>query len=706
MKDNLHYILEEDGRSLTLDNGVVNSHSQPMPLKNTPDGWRNIVITTERILAKYGMQRSFTTPMGFVNDGATILRDVVLRQNYERKLFFLIQRLSPEVDVSFFRLIYRYLYKGELDLSTFKDEETKVTCGIMEGGISKLIKAGEGTTFEIPFDSDAINVKMDGISLSQNAQYGIIPIEDTSSGFANGNTDLKTQSISLVNKEGTASGIALFDQTNEQIDGSISTLEYMAGSDNHWAINNSGSTINLHIKGKMKFKCTSKTGTVHFSSDIKKNDDTQFIIFNNVTLVENTIYEQLFEFTIPLGPGEKLFWFDFFNNSGGGLNLARIEYLETDIVALDYTSKKETTYIKAFKPYDLFRKLIERITGLSTDALSQVLQDESNLVITCGDAIRGVEEPKVKTSLSQFFEHCAVAHFAGSGIEGGKLVIEERGHFFNPNSPVDLGQAKDLKVTLATDIIANTVKIGWQEPQVDDVNGKYSFNGSHIRSSPVTRIVKELSAVSPYGADPYEQEIIRINLEGKKTTDSSSDNKVYVQNVDLLAPETVDGIGIVYPLKRVIYDNQGDPDSFGLHTPTVFNIEELTPARLLQKHGPWLRSIFYPFDLEKLKFQSTERNALLKTILGSETIQENADYTIGSLGTKLFLPFYFEFETVVPADLVTILEANPNQCFTFSWNGDTYKGFPMKISQAVNTEESQRFKLLAAPDTNLENLIK
>src|SRR4051812_9740745 len=104
MKDNLYYILEDDGRSLKAQNGVVTSSSQPTPLPNTPDGWRNAIITWERIMAKHGIQRSYTDPLSFVRDGATIIRKAVYGQSYERSLSLLIQQLTPEVDDTFYRL--------------------------------------------------------------------------------------------------------------------------------------------------------------------------------------------------------------------------------------------------------------------------------------------------------------------------------------------------------------------------------------------------------------------------------------------------------------------------------------------------------------------------------------------------------------------------------------------------------------------------
>lgn len=752
MKDNLFYLLEDDGRSLKVQNGVVSAVSQPTPIPNAPMDWRNFIISWERIMAKYGIQRNFGTQMGFVKDAAQIVRKAVYGQSYERKINFLIQQLTTEVTDTLYRQIYKYLYKGELDLSTASDEEVVIKCNIMEGGISKLLKANEATTYEIPFDIDAINVRMDGINITGIYKWTIVEQTVGASGAL--------PTMVLIGEEQKAPGISATDvnggYTFSFASADVDSTEYFL-------------TSNILPSGGVgRF-----TGTINLS-----DPDTSFPagirvwVYNTISgtltqiplFVGNEASVITIDKEVPVNPGDRFF-------------LQIDEYHFESNLTFTIQSKLAETTVKAYKPFDLFKKLVEKITGSPLNAGGQVLLDEFNLVITCGDAIRGIEGAKIKMSLNQFFEHAAVAHFGGMGIEDGKVVIEERDHFFDASDPVHLGNAKDLKVTLATDIMGNTFKIGWQDPEIEDVNGKYAINGSHLYTSPITRIVKEIPMVSPLSADPYEIEMARINFEGKTTTDGNSDNKNYVLNVDrdtqtsfvatvgfseetniifmpggidIVAGQTISitgsvsndgtynvlGVGVfpfggllvfvdgtltdetdvsvlitiltgaVYDLKRVEYDNEDDAEDFGLPSPTVFNIEELTPKRLLKKHGRWLRSLLYPFDLEKLVFQSTQRNANLKTVQGSVIIQENAEQPIHLMGDRMFLPFYFEFDTEVPASLISLLEENPNRCFSFNWEGETYTGFTIKVSQAVNTEADQRIKLLAGPGNDITKFIR
>jgi hypothetical protein len=765
MKENRHFILEEDGRSLKVVNGVVTSTSQPTPVNNSPIGWREAVVNWEWVPKKHGVARSFVTPFAFTNDEAKILRYAVYAESYERKLQFLIQRLTPEVDASFYRLIYRYLYRGEFDLSTFKDEGTQVRCGLMEGGLSKLLKANEGTAYEIPFDDDAITVKMRPIRFDQTAKFIMPDIEITQNQYI--------MPISFISQDSASSSQVAFFTSNYSPYFGGPTYNFEPSQNYFFYTPNA---ITIRVQGRIKVTSAGSyafwiTGASNTAIN-PLNYPSEPGLYYVQPAVAAGVHDFDLDVTIDVPAGEKLFFYALHPFS------TLDTYSLTDIT-ISYVFEHPATGIKAYKLLDLFKKLIEKITGNAADAESILLQLNAHIVLTCGDAIRGIEGAKIKTTLNEFFDFCDMVCFGGMSIDSGKIKIERRSRYYDYSNPIPLGAVKNCDITLANDIMGNKVKIGWPDPDIQDVNGKSAFNGTHNYSSVVTRIVKEISIECNYGADPYEIEIIRINLEGKNTTDNSSDNKNFGLNVeedvstyspvagsydgvlfnftgqaanvdqftgstmkitgtafdgtyvissavvsgsDLLvtivdppaiAPGAIAAATITFPqyrLYRNTYDNENitdpaDPDYFGVPSPTVFNIESFTPKRLAVKHGPWLRSLFYPFDTTKLKFEGTAKNQLLKTIASGVTVQENADINIYSLGDRLFLPFYFEFETEVPTDLIDLLEADTNRCFSFEWRGETYKGFPRKISQALNTDAPQKFKLLSSPDNDITKLI-
>ena len=744
MKNWLYFLTDEGGKSYHINNGLVQTTAAKKQLLYTPDGWQDIAIGWERNILRVGTVRNFSLPLGFVLDGAQILRDIMYTKSIEEKIYLLITKLDLVIDATTYKYLYNYFYKGELDLSTLRDDDTKMTVNIMEGGLSKLLKANEGTVYEFPMNApETILVKMDGIALYLKHTW--LLIESTV-------LNNVVPGLSFVNSDGQAAGTAAVTVD----EGPLDAERYFF-------------TTSIAITG-INLKTT-------IIARNPMDADITLVIKNQAgvvvaTLVSGTYSNTAFtsipvDVTFNSNAGDKF----FLQVTSPGF----VEFKEATLSA-NFSSTYPTTYIKAYKPTDLYPKIIEKITGKATDAKSDLLATKDHLVYTSGDAIRGIPTAKLKTNLNNFFEDAKVRYAAGLGIESGKIAIETYEHFLDETNPIDLGNAKDLKVTLAADLMHNTVKVGYTEKNIDDVNGKYSFNNSHLYSSPLTKVVKELSLISPYTSDPYVIELTRINLEGKTTTDNSKDNEVFILNVKevdnmfaanlniftlvsvpiiivtgadaqynsfqgggkftiagslynnktftVIGKGALDGTGggftlIVmepviqeslltqaanititgYELNRPAYimlTGVPDPDS-------IFNIEELTPKRILKVQEKWINSIFYHFPGEELKFQTTEKNADLYTVLGNDIFWENANFQIGN--ERLFLPFYFEFDTEVPIDLVSLLETNPNRCFSFNWNDKTFTGFLMKAGIAPNTNKEQAFKLLAAPSNNIQNLI-
>lgn len=752
----LYYLTLEDGRCLTVVNGVVSQTGSRKPLVNTPDGWQEKLIAWERNQARHGIIRNYTAPLGFVRDGAQILKDILYKNNIEQKIFLVIQQLGLEYTVSHYKWLYEYLYKGELDLSTLKHDQDKVTVSIMEGGLSKLLKANENTTYDINLTDDGwIFVKMDGIK-RLFTRTAFAPVNQTLINAIRYNLG-----VYEISREGTAPDVIWLDVQRSPL-GSFPNDGYMVSVEREQVIRFRGS-LSWEFLKNTTLECKLEV------NDGSGSGSTSTTLFSS-TGTEGNSGTAEFDETITVPAGHRVHFTA--ESNGAGLAVEHIAITASEIIA-EYEYQYVETYVKARHPLDLFQALVEKITGARTNGESDLLDTKSNLPVTSGDAIRGIETAVIKTSFNQFFEAFNAVLNVGVGIESGVIRMEEKAHFYDDSDPIDLGEVKNLEVSYAADLVHNALKIGYTEPRVEDVNGKSSFNGTHQYTSPITRIAKELSLVSGYKADPYEIETKRINLDGRTTTDHQGDNDVHILNIDLTtgvtsvgaalefhesgdditAPTSIrfvpgqkieitgsvsnDGIytvlsvtdnganqsvfvdgaltdeqatvtidfisGAVYDLKRETYDTlEGIPE---VSADTIFNIEELTPKRLLLKHANWLHSIMDGFDTEKLKFQSTQRNDEVKTVLGAVTVDENADVSISSLGTKLFKPFYFDFETEVPINLVDLLEASTNRCFQFTWDGNTYKGFLIKAGLAPHTLEQQQFKLLSTIDNELTQLI-
>ena len=764
LKRFLYFLLKPDGRSGKVNNGVVTYSGTPTPLPQTPQGWEDILIGWERSLSLHGILRTFTLPLGFVRDGAQIIRDAVYKQSIEEPIQLLILKLVLKYTPSSFNWFYEYFYRGEIDLSTTEDEQDFVQVSIMEGGITKLLKANEKTVYDFSFDNDSINIEMDGIDLNGSAKY-LVP-----DGIEIDNAVYSTHwmPFSLISVDGIAPGISFVSQNLQDTTGQ--SVETRMTSNNYFAVNtHATNTINLRLKGQIKLTVTKQNGgnSIQFRF-YRSSQTTANQSLYQVGLLVNPFAGSTHaidvDIVIPLGPGEKMFFEGRVGNSG--VHTAYVIQPETFIYP-EFTNRFDTTYIPAFTRDVLYRKLVGRILGDESLAVSQLCSDNQNLCITSFDAVRGFQNATVKVSLTDFFSDTDCTLCAGMGIEDGKLVLEKRSYFYNSSAPVSLGRAKEVKHTPSVDLLYNTFKFGHQKPNIEDVNGKYDPNGSTTWTGPLTRVVKEYNMVSPWKAGPMEIELTRVNLDGKTSTDTQNENEVCVINangskvvnasvifnatgnsitipngIKLRAGQrirvqgstlndavfTVLSVGSIITAQLAFVDvTVVDEASVavtltfetgavytltrvvydtleGVPNQSIFNIEQLTPKRMFQQHWEWIRSMHYGLDSQKLVFAGGDKNYKLKTVLGSVEFDEDADVQIVGMGNINFKPIYDTFKTEVPVNLATILETN--RCFSYiDENGDEWVGFVFAAGIAPNTMQEQEFKLLMAPQNDLTKLV-
>jgi hypothetical protein len=745
LKSWLYYIIDKNGNSYRVNNDVVETTSTPTPLENTPDGWQDISIGYDRDLKKLGIVRSFTLPLSFIRNVSRILRTVLFTTNIEEQLFLLIQKLSVTVESGVYRFLYQYFYKGQLDLLSYRYEEgVKDVVLVDEAGIFRQIKANENTVYPISLnDPEAITVKMDGVFL-QEKHYWIIP---STSGVASGNRIVGTQ---FVQKEGMAFGFAsfsVFEKTEPTL--SSSSDYFIAATQDITGVRIHGS-LGITSSDPWQLNIKDQTGAVRAN-------------LIDITTVSQNNQVHDFDVTIDLNEGDRLFL------CGGSSIVAA--WIEGEIRA-EFQSRYKTTYRKFLKLSTLLKRLIGKITGSENNCDTTFLEEYDNFLIGSGDGLRGFEDADIKTSLSQFGDFARVVLPAGQGIENGKYSFNSYEHYFATTDPIDLGDISGLRVMPTADLICNTLKIGYPPQQIDNVNGRYSFNNTILYTLPVTLDEpKELALISPYISDPFYQEIIRINFEGRTSTDDKSDNSVFVVNVDLPEEQTyiADFGNFLTGGAIVFYDGAADEDLYLpgsiiqitgptttntgqftvvatitqgsdilvfteeptnvetgqevtinaataiLHRETydsitgvpdgdsLYNIEGLTPRRLVDKHYKYINSILTGLQGKKVKWVSTDKNADLVTVLAGTETKEKSDYNITT--DKLFKYFYFEFDTQVPINLVETLEENAYRPFQFTWDDVDYIGFLVKAGIAANDYKPQSYKLLCAPDNDLTTLI-
>lgn len=772
MKSFLYFLCEEDGRSLTVQNGVVSSAAFPTPLPFTPDGWQDISIGWERDMKTVGIVRNFTLSLGFVRDGATILRKVVYDQGIGRKLYLIITRRYTEVDIpgQTFAHTYRKYYKGALDLSTFQDSLTKVTCAISEGGIKKLYDAYRGTTFEYPLSEADTIIKMDGIRLTSQKRYFCAPVTDYTSEcqapFNLDDTSVYAVAFSKYSEEGTPVNIAAVDSSYAILDDD----NYLE-SDAYFIATTGDADITAQLSFAAAWQQNLSVTGGHCIIELVKNTGVVVATICNFDLTSGNekrsiTYNNTVSFT--MSAGEKLFLVARLRTTtsielGSFRAKASLAFSESECSFL-LKSRYRTTYVRAFTPWALFRRLVKSITGSDLNAKSDILQQYDDYVITSGDGLRSLAGAKIKTSLNEFFEAFHTIAACGIGVEAGKITIEEKPHFFDNSDPVELGEVKDLEVDPAKELLFNTVKVGYNAIQTDDVNGKFAFCNTHIYKAAVTNVTKELTLISPYAADPFAIEITRANLDGKTTTDNSSDNQVFFLNVkkqmatytanfgeffgaylitlnDVTDIQqfpvgsvitfsgtqfnnkafTIQSAGIADTLIAFLFVAEATTTETGVTATATYGVRILnrpamtitgvpdpgtifnvllSPKRLLLKHLPWINSVLWDMVGSKLTFQTTEKNADLV----ADGIVEKGDVVVST--ERLFKNMLFSFDAPVRNDLAELLETEPNRSFSFRWQGRSFTGYSSQVGIAPNDGKEQKIKLLSTNDNNLSTLVR
>jgi len=136
---------------------------------------------------------------------------------------------------------------------------------------------------------------------------------------------------------------------------------------------------------------------------------------------------------------------------------------------------------------------------------------------------------------------------------------------------------------------------------------------------------------------------------------------------------------------------------------TAFNLI-FTPGRMVRENGSLLSPIISNQAPGALAFQTADKNAFLSTSRNGVVISERANIDVHDLDEPLFWPFYLEFDTEVPVNFNDLLVGQANGHIEVLWGQKKLYGFPIQVTSKPAFNESQSWKLLLSPRTNLSDL--
>lgn len=682
-KEWLSVLLTENGGSYYVDsNGDVQISLLPKPLPNMFEGWEDIVLSYGRSAKYYGLERTYTSSYKFVKDGAKILRHLLYTaQGIESKLYLGLLKWNPDTDV------YEIYYKAEVDLSKANDDpNTGVTVEVLQDGPAKFIKANENIVYEIPMD-DAITLNLDGIEYTEKLNV-----------YTTGMPALYTQPnhayvipCNLLTSEGISTGIKKGNPVFEEFEDPYNIEQLLTGSSNY--IMSTDTTISLRIRGTFRVTWQNSADYQYKLTFYTYPYLPPFITGEYVVLQRTVPKTAPFEdsvdldVTIPLTKDGKLFL--VFENTTAAQTL-----FQSTNFTIEYNTRYQTTTAPALRPLTLLQRLVDKMTGGKFTAESTLLTDNEHLVATAADNIRGIAGAKIKTTFNDFYESYGKILGGAIGINYNtqKVLFESRSYFFDTATQLlDIGEVSEFSIGVALETVYNSVKVGYPSQKDEEAVARQEVNATQEYKTPINRVQKQLDLVCKYRTDIFGIERLREQFNNIPNTDSRADNSVFIININ-----RTEDIGGGWSVYRPAYSFITGGDNLS----TWYNIEQLTPKRILNANQDLLSGMLYAMPLELIQFLSGDKNTSLITTLAGETVVEAGNLSIADLTPSYYRPFLLKFTTKIAENVVSLLQQAGRGYITGTWQGVRFYGFAQEVNVKPVFDEPQEWALLCSSQTN------
>ncbi len=698
--DYLFCIQDKSNNFYKLDNnGMVILSSVPYFLVFSPSGWEDIAIQNIRNKKYWGVDRSVTLPLSYIEDGAKILKYLFYTFGIEQNVYLSIlsQQLYYEANVSY-GYYYKRIFKSEIDFISLLHNSSKVTCTTLEDGLPKYLKSNENTDNEYPLNViEAVNIKMDGIDLRQGLGYYNVDNLDIAVGYLKGSL-LPCENISI---DGNSTGIQINSQQYQDIN--INDNFFNASQNNYLIKNTNNFAVTFKVSGVLDFFCNSKIatqagGSIRFGISNNGNQIQNIGITSLLYFNEGQIYNFVYDLNITLNQNDVLFM--FFPSFITGTSCT-LQFTQNSKFNINFATRFKTTFIKGFSPQYLFEKLISNLTDNTyTAAISKYLHKYRDIIFTCGDAIRGKLDAKIKMSWADFFQFWDSFDSIGIIEIEKKINIDKKENLVDVNSFIDLNTPiiDTFKVDIAKEYLFNELEIGYPElsNEVGLLNATQEFNTKVLFSFGTSKGIGRLDKVSKIIASCYEIEALRINTFQKDTSDNKQDNKIFVIHVEKTLQPSTENLPAHYKLDRSL-----NSTATGLlEKNTVFNIF-LSPKRNILRNSSFLASCQFKSMNRLLEFKKSDRNSEMQ----ADGIIEKKNEPMINLDPAFFYPIYFYADFAVDENILDKLAINPLQVFRFELNNTFYKGIIVKASVLGNKKSSQSYQMLSIAGNDLTKLI-
>lgn len=517
-------LADEQDRTYYVDNGTVKKSAQPRWLKQNPNGWKDMTIQFATNQTYFATLRSFTSALKFIDDGQAILLNRLLNgRGTEEILYLIILRANPSKGLNYYELEY----KERLDMGKINgDPRTGTSVNTLQYDVFALIQANENTMYSIACNSSnplAVPALFDGILLQDKANYSVI------NSLIQSVTSSKVYfalPMAFINEEGDSVGITTNDQSFDNFSDPEAYVTTLSNANNAFS---SVDPITVKIQGSFSFTCKVEL-PLPYTMELffMKNTDPfpvpsgQIVVTATISQFENgtTTFTFNFNTSISLLANEKLFlllkW--------GGFSITPL----ATTISFIYSTKQDPTVAYVMRPLDVLQALVQQITLGRYTADSNFLRANNRKCVLSGSSLRSFPDANIQTCFADFYQSYFCPYELGVTVRNGVLWLEPLSDLYNSNTEIlRLPNVSKPGLSVATEYIYAGAKVGYLKQTYNKRNGRYEFNCTHNYTFPITTVLNTLNLVSPYRADSFGMEFIRVGYPDLTTTDDKGDNDVF-----------------------------------------------------------------------------------------------------------------------------------------------------------------------------------
>lgn len=450
-------------------------------------------------------------------------------------------------------------------------------------------------------------------------------------------------------------------------------------------------------------------------------------------------------FTVVLNPGDRMriVVFDFFEATFPGDVIHRdnkYTWLQNSQINSNEDSQIETSSTNAFMVYETFNRVCESMTDQLNSFRSNFFgrtnsSPQSYSTNGCGALIsltnglnlrkmldaNGDLYPLTMSFLDLYTSFNAIfnlgARVESDGNGGYYIRVEPKEYFYDNSEEVFTATSPSAITTVAAiDKLYNDIEIGYQNWEIDNLNGIDEFNATHTYSLPLVNVAQRLElgqgngVTSPFIAGGYAIEMTRrVQYQSNPTTDWQYDNNNFIICLNQIAitsdkysnPPIAQG----YAIGTVSERNENYISVTNLISPeTAYNLR-ISPGNMIINWFKCLAPALLLKPIKAAQFQSGEGNYQMITqridncSISNGTIVENQDVTIDVTKfsdiqlAALYTPVYISFDYPLDFGSFIAIKEKSNKLIRVECDDLTYFGF---ISELVFTPNDgvANFKIL------------